>query len=72
MPHRSFTRRHRSAVLAFAAGRDEKGLEIPVPTRSDWDTTLSQVIKPTRDRWQESDDATERESEHRVHETNES
>jgi hypothetical protein len=26
--------------------RTEKGLEIPVPTRRDWDDTLSRIVKP--------------------------
>jgi len=26
----------------------EKGLEIPIPSREDWDATLSKLIKPAR------------------------
>jgi hypothetical protein len=49
--------------------RTAKGLEIPVPTRADWDDTLGKVIKPSPDRWQE--ESAEQEREYPADETNE-
>jgi hypothetical protein len=47
--------------------RTEKGLEIPVPTRKDWDKTLSKIVKPAR----EVEEAAEQEIEYPEDETNE-
>lgn len=37
--------------------RTEKGLEIPVPKRADWDAMLGKVIKPAHDGPREIEDA---------------
>lgn len=51
--------------------RTEKGPEIPVPTRKDWDNTLTKVIKPATDGPQETADAATQEAEYPEDETNE-
>ncbi len=45
----------------------DKGLEIPVPTRGDWDKTLSKVVRPVK----EAVDAAEQEAELPADETHE-
>ena len=47
--------------------RTKKGLEIPVPTRTAWDDTLSKVVRPVK----EAVDSAEQESELPADETDE-
>ena len=53
--------------------RTEKGLEIPVPTRKDWDDTLSKIVKPARENDSESPEvqAARQNAEYPEDETNE-
>ena len=50
--------------------RTKKGLQIPVPTRADWDATLGKVIKPAHEGRQEVEEAAEQEGEHPAADTN--
>jgi hypothetical protein len=50
--------------------RTDEGLEIPVPTRKDWDARFAKIIKPA-DGPQEVEDAAEQEAEYPADETGE-
>ena len=51
--------------------KTEKGLEIPVPQREDWDDMLRKVVRPAHDEPQEIVDAAEQELKYPEDETNE-